>query len=145
LPKYTVFADAAGVGSEGCHAADRSAGDTTRTDDREINFSAACRYRMLAGGEIRVASPRWLVRLMHPMQDNQMAARYEYTAVELREKYTGRRLSGDTLEKVLNEHAAEGWQVKFLTRAGGGGLNTLRIFVTFERQIDEIVNDKTPK
>lgn len=40
-------------------------------------------------------------------------------ALELREKYTGRRLSGDTLEKVLNEHAAEGWQLKLLTRAGG--------------------------
>lgn len=65
-----------------------------------------------------------------------MAARYEYKALELREKYTGRRLSGDKLEKVLNEHAAQGWQLKFLTRAGGGGLNNLRIFVTFERQID---------
>jgi Domain of unknown function (DUF4177) len=52
-----------------------------------------------------------------------------------REKYTGRRLSGDRLEAVLNEHAAQGWQLKFLTRAGGGGLDSLRIFIMFERQI----------
>lgn len=76
-----------------------------------------------------------MVGLGHPMQDEQMASTYEYKALELREKYTGRRLSGDTLEKVLNEHAAQGWQLKFLTRVGGGGLNSLRIFVTFERQI----------
>jgi Domain of unknown function (DUF4177) len=43
---------------------------------------------------------------------------------------------GEQLETVLNEHAAQGWQLKFLTRAGGGGLNNLRIFLTFERQID---------
>lgn len=65
-----------------------------------------------------------------------MAARYEYKALELREKYTGRRLSGETLEKVLNEHAAQGWQLKFQSTVGGGGLNSLRIFLTFERQID---------
>jgi hypothetical protein len=63
-----------------------------------------------------------------------MAARYEYKALELREKFTGGRLSGDKLEKVLNEHAAEGWQLKFLTRAAGE-LNHLRIFLTFERPL----------
>jgi hypothetical protein len=65
-----------------------------------------------------------------------MAARYEYKALELREKYTGGRLSGDQLERALNEHAAQGWQLKFLTHVGGGGLNSLRIFLTFERPID---------
>ena len=74
-----------------------------------------------------------LLRLPH---NDRMAARYEYKALELREKYTGRRLSGDKLEEVLNEHAAQGWQLKFLTRIGGSGLNNLRIFVTFERPID---------
>ena len=64
-----------------------------------------------------------------------MAARFEYKALELREKYTGRRLTGDQLENALNEHAAQGWQLKFLTQIGGGGLNNLRIFLTFERQI----------
>jgi Domain of unknown function (DUF4177) len=44
-------------------------------------------------------------------------------------------MSGDKLETVLNEHAAQGWQLNFLTRDWGGGLNSLGIFVTFERQI----------
>lgn len=65
-----------------------------------------------------------------------MAARYEYKAVELREKLTGGKLSGGKLEKVLNEHGAQGWRLKFQTRVGGEGLNQLRIFLTFERQID---------
>ena len=85
--------------------------------------------------QIACAAIRGWWGLVHQMQDGQMASTYEYKALELREKYTGRRLSGDTLEKVLNEHAAQGWQLKFLTRVGGGGLNSLRIFVTFERQI----------
>jgi hypothetical protein len=53
------------------------------------------------------------------MQNDQVTARYEYKVIELREKLTGSRLSGDKLEKVLNEHAAKGWRLKFLTRAGG--------------------------
>jgi hypothetical protein len=68
------------------------------------------------------------------MQNNQMAARYEYEVTELREKLFGGKLSADSLEKVLNDHAAEGWQLKALTRAGGE-LNPLRIWFTFERQI----------
>ena len=48
-----------------------------------------------------------MVGLVHQMQDEQMASTYEYKALELREKYTGRRLSGDKLETVLNEHAAQ--------------------------------------
>lgn len=72
---------------------------------------------MLPVAEMRIACPRWLVGLLHPMQDDQMAATYEYRVLELGEKYTGGRLSGDTLEKALNEHAAQGWQLKFLTRS----------------------------
>jgi hypothetical protein len=57
------------------------------------------------------------------MQNVQMAARYEYRVLELREKLIGGKLSGDQLEKVLNDHAAEGWQLKALTRAGASSIH----------------------
>ena len=66
-----------------------------------------------------------------------MAARYEYRVVELREGMIGGKMSGDKLEKVLNEHAREGWQLKAITatevkgRVGPGGVEGL--LVTFER------------
>ena len=68
-----------------------------------------------------------------------MANRYEYSVVELREGMIGGKMSGDKLEKVLNEHAAQGWQLKALTsvevkgRVGPGGVEGL--LVTFERQV----------
>ena len=64
---------------------------------------------------------------------------YEYKVVELREKMLGGKLSGDRLEKVLNEHAAQGWQLRAITaadvkgRIGPGGVEGL--LVTFERQV----------
>jgi len=48
-------------------------------------------------------------------------------------------LSGEQLEKVLNEHAAQGWQLKAITsvevkgRVGPGGVEGL--LVTFERPV----------
>ncbi len=66
-----------------------------------------------------------------------MAMPYEYKVVELRERMIGGKMSGDKLEKVLNEHAREGWQLKALTatevkgRVGPGGVEGL--LVTFER------------
>ncbi len=66
-----------------------------------------------------------------------MPARFEYKVVELREKLLGGKMSGDKLEKVLNDHAAQGWQVKAITsaevkgRVGPGGVDGL--LVTFER------------
>jgi hypothetical protein len=44
--------------------------------------------------------------------NTQMAALYEYKVLERREKLIGGKLSGHQLEKVLNDHAAEGWQLK---------------------------------
>jgi hypothetical protein len=44
-----------------------------------------------------------------------MADRYEYKVVELREKLLGGKMSGDKLQKVLNDHAAQGWQLKTIT------------------------------
>jgi hypothetical protein len=37
-----------------------------------------------------------------------MAERYEYKVVELREKMIGGKMSGDRLERILNEQAAHG-------------------------------------
>jgi hypothetical protein len=68
-----------------------------------------------------------------------MAARYEYRVVQLREGMLGGKMSADKLEKVLNEHAREGWQLKAVTaadvkgRIGPGG--TEGLLVTFERPV----------
>ncbi len=68
-----------------------------------------------------------------------MANRYEYKVLELREKMIGGKMSGEKLEKILNEHGSQGWQLKSLTsadvkgRVGPGGVEGL--LVTFERQI----------
>ena len=66
-----------------------------------------------------------------------MAQRYEYEVVELREGLIGGKMSGDKLEKVLNEHARKGWQLKAITsvevkgRIGPGGVEG--VLITFER------------
>jgi hypothetical protein len=62
---------------------------------------------------------------------------YRYKVVEVREKMIGGKMSGDKLEKLLNEHASEGWQLRAITsaeikgRVGPGGVEGL--LVTFER------------
>lgn len=62
---------------------------------------------------------------------------YEYKVVQLREGLIGGKLSDDKLQKVLNEHARQGWQLKTITpvdvkgRIGPGAVEG--IFVTFER------------
>jgi len=64
---------------------------------------------------------------------------YQYKVVELREKWLGGKMSGDKLEKVLNEHAAEGWRLKTMTSAdvkgklGPGGVEGM--LITFEREV----------
>ena len=68
-----------------------------------------------------------------------MAARYQYEVVELREGLIGGKMSGDKLQKVLNDHAKDGWQLKAITsvevkgRVGPGGVEGL--LVTFERPV----------
>jgi len=62
---------------------------------------------------------------------------YEYRVVEIREGLVGGKMSGDKLEKLLNEHAREDWQLRTITsvevkgRIGPGGVEGL--LVTFER------------
>ena len=64
---------------------------------------------------------------------------YQYKVVELREKMIGGKLSGERLEKVLNEHASQGWQLKAITtadvkgRVGPGGVEGL--LITFEQAV----------
>lgn len=66
-----------------------------------------------------------------------MANHYEYKVVELREGMIGGKMSGDKLEKALNQHGEQGWQLKAITavevkgRVGPGGVEG--ILVTFER------------
>lgn len=64
---------------------------------------------------------------------------YQYKVVEVREKLIGGKMSGQKLEKLLNEHGAQGYQLKAITateikgRVGPGGVEGL--LVTFERQV----------
>jgi Domain of unknown function (DUF4177) len=63
----------------------------------------------------------------------------EYKVLELREGLIGGKLSGDKLEKILNEHAAQGWYLETITsadvkgRLGPGAVEGL--LVTFERVV----------
>lgn len=63
---------------------------------------------------------------------------YVYKVVEVREKMIGGKMSGDRLEKLLNDHAGQGWRLKAITstevkgRVGPGGVEG--ILVTFERE-----------
>lgn len=62
---------------------------------------------------------------------------YTYKVVEIREKMIGGKMSGEKLEKLLNQYGSEGWQLKAITaadikgRIGPGGVEGL--LVTFER------------
>ena len=66
-----------------------------------------------------------------------MAKTFEYKVVELREGMISGKMSGDKLEKVLNEHGRQGWQLNSVTavevkgRMGPGGVEG--VLVTFER------------
>ena len=66
-----------------------------------------------------------------------MANRFEYKVEELREGMIGGKMSGDKLEKLLNQQAREGWQLRAITavevkgRLGPGGVEG--VLITFER------------
>ncbi|HEY8373087.1 MAG TPA: DUF4177 domain-containing protein [Pseudonocardiaceae bacterium] len=68
-----------------------------------------------------------------------MQQRFEYKVVQLRESLIGGKLSGEKLERVLNDHAQQGWQLKAITaadvkgRIGPGAVDGL--LVTFERPV----------
>jgi len=61
----------------------------------------------------------------------------QYKVVEIREGLMGGKMSGDKLEKVLNEHGSNGWFLKSITsvevkgRLGPGGVDG--VLVTFEK------------
>jgi len=88
----------------------------------------------------RAGRPEFTVAFANPHESSTigaMAERFEYKVVELREKLLGGKMSGAKLEKILNEHAAEGWQLKAVTtaeikgRLGPGGVEG--VLITFER------------
>lgn len=62
---------------------------------------------------------------------------YSYKVVELREKMFGGKMSGEHIERVLNEHAQQGWRLKAIAsaevkgRVGPGAVEGL--LITFER------------
>jgi hypothetical protein len=68
-----------------------------------------------------------------------MAGRYEYKVEEIRERMLGGKMSGEKLERVLNDRAREGWQLRAITsvevkgRIGPGGVEG--VLVTFERPV----------
>lgn len=68
-----------------------------------------------------------------------MQQRYEYLVVEIREAMIGDKMSGDRIEKVLNEKAENGWQLKTLTEADVRGRigpgSTEGMLAVFERPV----------
>jgi len=63
---------------------------------------------------------------------------YSYKVIEIREGMLGGKMSGGKLEKILNDHARDGWRLKAITsadikgRIGPGGVEGM--LVTFERE-----------
>ena len=63
---------------------------------------------------------------------------YQYKVAEVREGLMGGKMSGDKLEKILNDHARQGWRLRSITatdvkgRVGPGAVEGL--LITFERQ-----------
>jgi hypothetical protein len=63
---------------------------------------------------------------------------YEYKVEQVREGMIGGKMSPEKLEKLLNDNAKQGWQLKAITavevkgRVGPGGVDG--VLVTFERQ-----------
>ncbi len=90
--------------------------------------------KLVAPGDTGVrASPR----MQESGSGGGMVTGYEYKVVELREGLLGGKMSGDKLEKILNDQADDGWQLKAITavevkgRVGPGGVDG--VLVTFER------------
>lgn len=65
--------------------------------------------------------------------------RFDYRAETLRSKLIGDRMEGGEVERLLNQRAGEGWQLKSVTetevkgRIGPGG--TMGLLLIFERPV----------
>jgi hypothetical protein len=130
---------------EGRHAATATGATATpgqRCTDEERSFSldwsAPLPLSPLKDGDAR----RRLISGDKPGQsmvaDNRGSEQMpQYKVVELKESLIGGKMSGDKLEKVLNEHGSKGWTLKSITsvevkgRVGPGGVEG--ILVTFEK------------
>ena len=70
-----------------------------------------------------------------------MAPPVEYKVLEMREGLLGGKMSGEKVERLLNEHARQGWHLKAITavevkgRVGPGGVGG--VLITFEREVEE--------
>ena len=73
------------------------------------------------------------------MRHGNQTQRFEYRVLELREGLIGGALSGDKLERILNDEARQGWGLKSITHAdvkgriGPGAVEGL--LLTFERPL----------
>jgi hypothetical protein len=73
------------------------------------------------------------------MAEHMSTQKFEYQIVELREDIRGNKIDGEKLQKLLNQHAQQGWQLKAITaaevkgRMGKGGVEGL--LITFERAL----------
>jgi hypothetical protein len=56
-----------------------------------------------------------------PSMTKPMPERYEYKVVEVPESLVGGKMSGGKLERLLNDHASQGWQLKTITSAARKG------------------------
>ncbi|QSE87925.1 DUF4177 domain-containing protein (plasmid) [Rhodococcus pseudokoreensis] len=65
---------------------------------------------------------------------------YSYKVVEIRDKLMGgNKMSGETLEEVLNQHAQQGWRLKTITATDVRQPASARsrvdgLMITFERE-----------
>jgi hypothetical protein len=85
----------------------------------------------------RGASRYGLARALSAAKEASVAQRFEYSVETIRSSMVGDKMDSDSVEKVLNERAREGWQLKSLTatqvkgRVGPGG--TEGLIAVFER------------
>ena len=88
-------------------------------------------------GETGTPRPRPALRSRGSRIPRRRSRLYKYKVVEVREKMIGGKMSGEKLERLLNDHARDGWQLRAITavevrgRVGPGGVDGL--LVTFER------------
>jgi hypothetical protein len=95
----------------------------------------ACSRPRRPATTIAVRQPIWSTQ----NQQEVSSLAYQYKVIEIREKMIGGKMSGDKLEKILNDHAKDGWQLKAITatdvkgRVGPGGVEGL--LITLEKAV----------
>jgi hypothetical protein len=80
--------------------------------DALVSKPVSIRPRRLPVPQPRLSPSGEAEALDPPSRSTSMPERFEYKVVEVRESLVGGKLSGAKLEKLLNEHASQGWQLK---------------------------------